>query len=338
MGLITNDQAPELVDSAILSLSGLRVTEVSGSCFCCNFEGFTKAIERLEGADVILAEPVGSCADLSATILQPLKKFLAARLDIAPFTVLADPQRLSSILEGGNGGLHPDAAYIFRKQLEESDIILLTKVDRLDLNDRERLLGRLASKYPGTTVLPVSAQSEEGIGEWLTTLRRKRDCGMRILQIDYDRYAHGEAVLGWLNATVRISDKQTDWKDLLRSIVLELSESFNKENLPVGHLKAIIENGTLFSVANLTGTPTGAGPTDKGKSISLRGEAGISEEAVLILNARVETTPRHLEELAESALAKVLGDTYRQEVLAWKSLQPGRPNPTYRFPEIFRPC
>ena len=49
VGLITNDQAPELVDSAILKLSGLSVAEVSGSCFCCNFNGFTNAIKQLQG-------------------------------------------------------------------------------------------------------------------------------------------------------------------------------------------------------------------------------------------------------------------------------------------------
>lgn len=38
VGLITNDQAPELVDSALLSLNNLHVAEVSGSCFCCNFD------------------------------------------------------------------------------------------------------------------------------------------------------------------------------------------------------------------------------------------------------------------------------------------------------------
>ena len=139
VGLITNDQAPELVDSAILKLSGLSVAEVSGSCFCCNFNGFTEAIKKLQNGapDVIIAEPVGSCADLSATILQPLKKFHGAELELAPFTVLADPNRLPSILEGGNGGLHPDAAYIFGKQLEESDILLLTKTDALEPAKKE---------------------------------------------------------------------------------------------------------------------------------------------------------------------------------------------------------
>ena len=113
VGLITNDQAPELVDSKLLSLNNLQVAEVSGSCFCCNFNGFTDAIQKIRAevaADVIIAEPVGSCADLSATIMQPLKQYWNRELQIAPLSVLADPMRLNAILAGQNAGLHPDAA------------------------------------------------------------------------------------------------------------------------------------------------------------------------------------------------------------------------------------
>ena len=85
VGLITNDQAPELVDSELLRRQNLAVSEVAGSCFCCNFNGFTDAVKQVsEGADYVLSEPVGSCADLSATILQPLKKYWNTTLLVAP--------------------------------------------------------------------------------------------------------------------------------------------------------------------------------------------------------------------------------------------------------------
>ena len=76
VGLITNDQASELVDTSFLETNNDIVEEVSGSCFCCNFGGFANAIAHLQEAnnsDIILAEPVGSCTDLSATIMQTLK-------------------------------------------------------------------------------------------------------------------------------------------------------------------------------------------------------------------------------------------------------------------------
>ena len=328
VGLITNDQAPELVDSAILKLSGLSVAEVSGSCFCCNFNGFTGAIKKLQNGapDVIIAEPVGSCADLSATILQPLKKIHGAELELAPFTVLADPNRLPSILEGGNGGLHPDSAYIFGKQLEESDILLLTKTDALEPAKKEELMKKLAEKYPTSTVMAVSALTGDGMDAWIEQVTTRNDVGKKLLRIDYDRYAHGEAVLGWLNGTVKLlATEETDWNQLAETFIQDLAKAFEKEGLPVGHVKAIVENGSQFAVSNLT---------QDSRIVTQRGDAGKGTEATLVINARVETTPEHLDELVRAELKQLLADKYEQTELAWKFLQPGRPNPTHRFVEI----
>ena len=120
VGLITNDQAADLVDTAILTRTGLEVREVSGSCFCCNFPGFMASVQSLidAGANLIIAEPVGSCTDLSATIPQPIKdKF--ADLDLAPLTVLIDPVRLKEAMDLVRTLTHPDALYIVKRQLEE---------------------------------------------------------------------------------------------------------------------------------------------------------------------------------------------------------------------------
>ena len=104
VGLITNDQAPDLVDTRWLEHAGMAVAdggigdvgvaEVAGSCFCCNFAGLIDASQRLADtlhADVLIAEPVGSCTDLSATILQPLKEKFSRQFALAPLSVLADP-------------------------------------------------------------------------------------------------------------------------------------------------------------------------------------------------------------------------------------------------------
>src|SRR5262245_6314047 len=77
--IITNDQAGELVDTRLSLAAGLPTEEIAGGCFCCRLSDFTEAAERLLQAnpDVIIAEPVGSCMDISATILQPLKRSYA---------------------------------------------------------------------------------------------------------------------------------------------------------------------------------------------------------------------------------------------------------------------
>ena len=53
VGLVTNDQAPELVDSEMLRQGRLAVAEVAGSCFCCNFNGLVDALKKLVETEVL---------------------------------------------------------------------------------------------------------------------------------------------------------------------------------------------------------------------------------------------------------------------------------------------
>ncbi len=87
VGLVANDQAAELVDSEVLKTTGTCVEEVAGGCFCCRFPDMIAALERLaerDQADVLLGEPVGSCTDLAATVMQPLKRLYAAAIRPGP--------------------------------------------------------------------------------------------------------------------------------------------------------------------------------------------------------------------------------------------------------------
>jgi Ni2+-binding GTPase involved in maturation of urease and hydrogenase len=326
-GLITNDQAPELVDTMLLSQQGLKVAEVSGSCFCCNFNGLTNAIRTVRAealADVILAEPVGSCTDLSATILQPLKQYLNRELQIAPFSVLADPARLIPILNGETVGLHPDAAYIFRKQLEEGDIILITKIDTLKPEALESLLDRTRKAFPFAVVLPLSAATGQGVDEWMEEIGERTGAGLRITEVDYDVYARGEAVLGWLNGTVRLKGKSADWDKLAGHFLAGLGKRFDAAGYEVGHVKVILENDIRYITGNLTG---------KADTLSLRGSAGTGDTAKLTVNARVETSPGNLENSVREALHDTFAH-YEPVVVAWRCLRPGRPHPTHRFVEV----
>ena len=151
---------------------------MSGSCFCCDFPALLSQARALRdgfGADVILAEPVGSCTDLSATILQPLKHRHAPEFRLARLSVLVDPHRIDAALDARRGDLHPDAAYILRKQMEEADLILLDKTEALTATE----------------------------------------------DVDYDRYAQGEAGLGWLNArsTLTCTGPVADWESFCAALM-----------------------------------------------------------------------------------------------------------------------
>jgi G3E family GTPase len=330
VGLITNDQAPELVDSALLACEGLKVAEVSGSCFCCNFNGFADAAKHLRSnvaAGVIIAEPVGSCTDLSATILQPLKKYLKHDFEAAPLTTLADPARLRDILDGGKAGLHSDAAYIYRKQLEESDVILITKADCYASGVIEALKQRTAKAFPFATVMAASALSGEGVEEWFNEVFNRSDAGKRLAAVDYDTYARGEAVLGWLNGTLRLSGRATNWNIFVEKYLRALSAQLEGDSCPVGHVKIIAENNNQFIVGNLTG---------KADTLMLRGAIDTCDDIKLIINARVETSPEKLDQIVNNVFESTVAGKYSYQKTAWRCLSPGRPNPTYRFTETIQ--
>jgi G3E family GTPase len=334
VGVVTNDQAPDLVDTRWLEGRGIAAEEVTGSCFCCNFLGLIQAARRLNerlDADIILAEPVGSCADLSATLLQPLKAAYDQEFALAPFSVLADPVRLREVLAGVDGALHPSAAYIVRKQLEEADLLVVNKADEMDAPARAHVQGLLAGEFPGRPVQYISALTGAGVPEWIETVLFGRRGGGHIVEVDYDRYAEGEAVLGWLNAVVQLSHREegTDWCALCRGLLEALQQAFRERGAEVGHVKLLLSGAGGFWVGNLTRTEGRISVQDSGPP---RGEP--AGPVALTLNARVAMDPAELEGIVKSTISAVCGDAVEARFFALTSLAPGRPQPTHRYHNV----
>src|ERR1700719_3848484 len=111
IGLVTNDQAADLVDTSSLRSQGFPVEEIAAACFSCRFNDLVDTVGKLEKAQrphVILAEPVGSCTDLVATVVQPLRDLYDDRFDVAPYPVLFKPSHGLRILKGEpTGGFSP---------------------------------------------------------------------------------------------------------------------------------------------------------------------------------------------------------------------------------------
>ena len=330
VGLITNDQAPDLVDTKLLAEKGLNVREVAGSCFCCNFFAVIEAAEGLRSldVDVLLGEPVGSCADLSATILQPFKDKFSDRFALSPLSVLADPLRLKAVLNDNADALHPSAAYIFRKQLEESDLLVLNKVDLVSPEERTSLEQLIAAHLPRAAVRYLSARTGEGLESWLDEVLSAKTAGSHILDIDYDTYAEGEAVLGWLNADVLLSaaSDKAEWRTFCSDLIESLRAALREKHARVGHVKLLLTAGGGHCMANLT---------SRDSEPLVQGEiAGFPARASLTLNARVEMPPEDLERIARAALSKAAGERVRTEILTLYCLRPGRPQPTRRYKAV----
>jgi G3E family GTPase len=330
VGVVTNDQAHDLVDTNTFRGQGLAVEEVPGACFCCRFDELVSrvgALQDSEKPDIILAEPVGSCTDLVATVVQPLKDLYAGRFEVAPYAVLFKPSHGIRILKNQQaGGFSPKAAYIFKKQLEEADAIVINRIDEMTPPQLEELTSLLGAAFPETPVLRVSAQTGEGFDALAKLLEETGAYGRKILDIDYDTYAEGEAELGWLNATAQLTAAQPFDLDKLLTVMLgQLAAVCRNLGGEVAHLKVIgIDEAGAFGVGNVVSNDTGA-------KLSLASNL-TPKEAELIVNARVAIDPALLEmEVKKVVAAECAKVGVKAEFRNSQSLRPGRPVPTHRY-------
>jgi hypothetical protein len=316
VGIILNDQGAELVDTRLAEAAGLTAQEVTGGCFCCRFSEFMSVADSfaLQGApEFILAEPVGSCTDLSATILQPIKRSYRDRYRLAPLTVLVDPARAEELL-------HPDAdpltSYLFRKQIAEADLVRLSKAD----------LHRSLPQIPGVDARPLSAETGVGVTEWLDeVLSWDRAPGARLLEIDYGKYAEAEASLGWLNwrGECRL-DRALTPAAFIGPFVAQLDRLLTEAGIPMAHLKLLARsaNGHLkASVCRHGDRPAVAGTLD----------APPATRYTLTINLRAAGGPDALSALVDRAVHDLPG---RFQITHTEAFRPSPPVPEHRFQEV----
>ena len=329
VGLITNDQTTDLVDTHSLRNQGFEVGEVAGACFCCNFNELTQTVEELSKGDlpdVIIAEPVGSCTDLVATVIRPLSSVYGTPLEIAPYGVILKPSHGLRILSNDNhGGFSPKAEYIFRKQVEEADFVIINRIDELDPSKVELLTNLLEEQYPGRPVIRMSAKTGEGFESYVDFLAQEGLFGTRALEMDYDLYAEGEAELGWLNSQCKVTAANAfDLDALLLELVSRLQTQLTAEGAEVAHLKAIGMWEGNYAVANSVSSTTEP-------EISLPSGYSTSQ-ADVVVNARVATAPERLEELVREHMEAVCNQMDAElRVDTMQSFKPGRPVPTHRI-------
>jgi G3E family GTPase len=328
VGLICNDQSSGLVDTALLRSKGFSVEEIAGGCFCCRFDSLFEAAEKLTREtrpDVFIAEPVGSCTDLVATVSYPLRRIYGDRFTIAPLSVLVDPGRAARILGLETGRAFSEkVVYVYRKQLEEADVIVVNKCDLVAEPLRGRLAAALGAAFPRAKVLCASAREGTGLDPWFDLILASEGRDGAAMELDYDLYAEGEAQLGWLNATVRLDAADPfDGNELLLRMAREIRDALSKESREIAHLKMTLDADVsgILSVVSLVRSD---GEPDLRESLLDRVGGG-----VLVVNLRAEADPETLEAVTLKALAF---EGIRTTVEHLERFRPARPRPTHRLP------
>jgi hypothetical protein len=312
--IVLNDQGEALVDTEYASIHGLRRGEVTGGCFCCRFSELVHVMDDLRDFSpyVIFAEPVGSCTDISATTLQPLREY-SDIYRLAPFTVLVDPSRAKELLRDD---AEPNLKFLFTKQLQEADVVCFTK-------------GDVNSEFPeidGPLPRRMSAKTGQGVAAWLDEmLSGTISAGSHILDIDYEQYARAEAALAWLNLQVDIRLKTPLSSAMVLGPLLDqLDADFTAADVSIVHLKAIMNSPSGFLKAAICAN--GHEPLVEGAL-----DASPSSNHSLLLNLRAVGTADRVREIVEQNLRRMNGQLAALQI---NCFHPAPPKPERRIAEI----
>jgi hypothetical protein len=200
----------------------------------------------------------------------------------------------------------------------------------LDAARLEALRERLTITFPRAKVLDVSVRATRGVEEWFSLVEAGEQAGGDAMEVDYETYAEGEALLGWLNATVQLSgkkpfDAETVLKGLATAIQRRLAEA------EIAHLKMTLSPDSGLgdvAVINLV-------RSDFVPELSLRLEAPING-GQLIVNLRAEAAPEILRDAVRASVhdldASAEGPHAQLDHL--ESFRPGKPQPTHRFTSL----
>jgi Ni2+-binding GTPase involved in maturation of urease and hydrogenase len=326
VGVITNDQGTQQVDTLFIKGHNIPSEEVSGGCFCCNYNDLEKSISSLQDSerpDIIFAESVGSCTDLAATVINPLLSFNPDQYEIV-LSVFTDIRLLVKFLQGSKDIFYDNVNYIYEKQLEEADIIVVNKIDLL--TDEQLKLAKkiITATYKSKTIIYQNSLSVKDIQQWLTVCSGLESILLRPTpEIDYDVYGAGEAELAWLDEEIGIVTEDNSAVAAGYALINNIYDKVTGQGYPIGHLKFLMDDGKeqwkrSFSSIAAPSVDTGSHPE--------------TDRIIILINARVQVTPALLQKMVADAIIETEFATGCKIIEnKFSSFKPGYPKPTHRI-------
>ena len=165
---------------------------------------------------------------------------------------------------------------------------------------------------------------------WLTRITDAEQIARTVMEVDYEVYAEGEALLGWLNATVQLNASDSfEAKSLLQQLAGDIQNQLNEESAELAHLKMTLspDSGLGGDVAIINLVRNDFVPE---LSADLTGPI---ESGQLIINLRAEGDPDTLRAAVETAIDNG-PDKLTAKLDHLEHFRPGKPEPTHRITDL----
>jgi hypothetical protein len=156
------------------------------------------------------------------------------KVDVLAYTVLVESDRWVELSDQNPPW---SMKFLFDKQIQEADFIVLTKLDTLK---PER-----AKELSGIQVLGISGLTGVGMAEWMNLVQTTPPGGHWLRDIDYQKYAETEAEMGWLNGLVTMKfPVPVDGETISGRLAEKIAQGLGKRNGKIGHLKLLVVGPT----------------------------------------------------------------------------------------------
>lgn len=333
VGIITNEQGRRLVDTGFIRSIDLPALDVTEGCFCCHLDDFSERIEEIAekyNPQVLFAESVGSCADLVATVIKPLVEVRKTSASPASLSVFTDCRLLQRWLRGQEMPFSENVMYIFEKQIEESGLLVVNKIDLLSAEDARAVTALAEKKYPEKAVRAQNSLDAGQVEEWLELIQSgSQPLPTASLDIDYDVYAVGERKFTWLEREYRITFPETRQILLIAKIIQKITQLMHERKLRIAHLKFLVSTDLGSVKISVTGEDDlNEDFTDRLKQVSERQSKQVRFLMNVMVEGDTEETEDALDEIVEREMEKP--GIKLEESSRFKRV-PGYPKPTMRI-------
>jgi G3E family GTPase len=326
--VITNDQGEYLVDSRFIKDLDIAYSEVTGGCFCCNYNQLDTQISTLKNnknPSAIFAEFVGSCTDLVATVLKPLIEYRGAQNEQVTFSSFVDAKLFLMHLEGRELPFSLETGYIWQKQIEEAEILVINKADLVSAEELKRLRSLTENMFPSKQLLFQNSLDNDSLKKWIDLIdKQSENKEHKSIDVDYEIYGKGEANLAWLDEEIEVISSNNSSVELAYDFINGITRDIVQKGLTIGHLKFFLSfNDKSLKISHTTITDNSVYESqvnEKARSVDL------------LINARIQTSPDELKKILFENLNKLKsceGVLVNEKFLSY--FKPGFPNPTHRM-------
>jgi hypothetical protein len=214
--------------------------------------------------------------------------------------------------------------YVYKKQLEEADIIVINKTDLLSEDELKYVKYIVETSYADKKIIYMNAYNKKDINTWIQLLNQLTISIRSSLEIDYDVYGAGEAMLAWFDQKISIHTHELVAVKVASTLTDIIHNKIQQAGYTIGHLKFLLSDNEWHKKISYTINGTQEDNATK--------EIYLCKHIDMLINARVQTSPQLLKQIIEQAIEETMMlSGCRIIARQFSAFKPDYPKPLHRI-------